>query len=208
MSFESFNLNPSINKAIHHCGYHQPTPIQTNCIPSILAKKDIIASAATGTGKTAAFILPILHHLTSGEISSKIRVLILTPTRELSNQIMDATLQYGKFLKCRVMSLVGGTSYKQQFKALARHVDILVATPGRLLDHMKNHRLDLSHVEMLVLDEADRMLDMGFFEDVEAIANKTSQFRQTLLFSATVNNRIESLFKKFLKNPISINVSG
>lgn len=208
MSFASLNLHSNITKAVSLCGYTKPTPIQSNCIPPILDKRDIIASAETGTGKTAAFILPALHRLTLNNSSNKARLLVLTPTRELAHQIMDAANKYGKFLKLNVISLVGGTSYKQQFKNLSRNVDIIIATPGRLLDHMKNHRLDISQVEMLVLDEADRMLDMGFFDDVEEIAKKTPHNRQTLLFTATVNHRIESLFKKFLKNPVSINITG
>ncbi len=207
MSFTNFNLNPNIAKAIHLCGYTEPTPIQTLCIPDILKRKDMIASAQTGTGKTAAFVLPALHQLSISKSSNKVRVLVLTPTRELANQITDATNKYGKFLQLNIVSLVGGTSYRQQFKKLSRRVDMIIATPGRLLDHMKNHALDLSSVEILILDEADRMLDMGFVDDVSEIASHLPVKRQTLLFSATVDHKITHILKNLLKDPILIDLS-
>lgn len=207
MMFAQLNLNPAIVKAIKVCGYTQPTPIQERSIPEILSGKDIVASAQTGTGKTAAFVLPTLHHLSQSPSHRKARVLILTPTRELANQITTATSTYGKFLRFNVVSLVGGTSYHQQFRNLSRPVDIIVATPGRLIDHITNHRLDLSAIEVLILDEADRMLDMGFIDDIKIIAKKTSTNRQTLLFSATVDNRVTRVINQLLKNPVWINVS-
>src|SRR3990167_1772749 len=206
-TFAQLNLNPAIAKAIKVCGYTQPTPIQARSIPEILNGKDIVASAQTGTGKTAAFILPILHHLSESPSTRKARILILTPTRELANQITQAAATYGKFLRYNIVSLVGGTSYHQQFRNLSRPVDIIVATPGRLIDHMTNHRLDLSAVEILVLDEADRMLDMGFIDDVKDIAKKTSPKRQTLLFSATVDKKLSSVIGQLLKNPVRIDLS-
>lgn len=207
MSFLHMNLNPNISKAINLCGYTKPTPIQARCIPDILNKKDVIASAQTGTGKTAAFVLPALQHLSSKRLNNKPRILVLTPTRELANQITDATNRYGKFLRLNIVSIVGGTSYRQQLKNLSRPVDMIVATPGRLLDHMENHRLDLSGIEMLVLDESDRMLDMGFIDDVREIAKAVPNERQTLLFSATVNDKLSHIIKKLLKNPIRIDLS-
>lgn len=207
MSFSQLNLNPDIAKAIHLCGYKNPTPIQARCIPDILKKKDIIASAQTGTGKTAAFVLPALHHLSQRKSGKRPRILILTPTRELANQITTATQKYGKFLRLNIVSIVGGTSYRQQLKHLSRPVDMIVATPGRLLDHMENHGLDLSGIEMLVLDESDRMLDMGFIDDVKEIAAAMPKDRQTLLFSATLNDRLSHIIKKLLKNPLTIDLS-
>lgn len=207
MSFVQLNLNPNISKAIKICGYTKPTPIQARCIPEILNGKDVIASAQTGTGKTAAFVLPALQKLSAKKSGKKSRVLVLTPTRELANQITDATQKFGKFLRLNIVSLVGGTSYRQQLKNLSHSVDMIVATPGRLLDHMENHFLDLSGIEMLVLDEADRMLDMGFIEDVKKIAAAVSNDRQTLLFSATVNDKLAHIARKLLKNPLRIDLS-
>jgi superfamily II DNA/RNA helicase len=209
MSFEKLNLDPQIFKALQACGYDIPTPIQERSIPEILAGKDVVASAQTGTGKTAAFVLPALHRLTlaSGK-NIKPRVLILTPTRELASQITLAASKYGKFLRFSIISLVGGMPYRQQLKELSRPVDIIVATPGRLLDHMSSGRLDLSEIEMLVLDEADRMLDMGFIDDVKTICNAIPDTRQTLLFSATVDDRLSHIIRQLLKNPVRIDVGS
>lgn len=206
MSFEQLNLDPSIFKAIKACGYTEATPIQARSIPYILSGKDLVASAQTGTGKTAAFVLPALHGLTLTK-ATKPRVLILTPTRELANQITDATAKYGKFLRFNIVSLVGGMPYHQQLRKLSRPVDIVVATPGRLMDHMRSRRLDLSQIEMFVLDEADRMLDMGFIEDIDFIAKSIPQERQTLLFSATFDKRIENVVRRMLKDPVRIALS-
>lgn len=207
-SFLQLNLDQNINKAISICGYTQPTPIQAKSIPSILTGKDLVASAQTGTGKTAAFVLPALHRLSQQKPSKKTRILILTPTRELATQITKAASLYGKFLRFNIVSLVGGMSYYHQIKDLGRGADIIVATPGRLLDHINQKRVDLSHVEMLVLDEADRMLDMGFIDDVQSIAKLTPSQRQTLLFSATVDNKLASVVKHLLKNPTRIDLSN
>lgn len=207
MMFSQLNLNPNISKAIHLCGYREPTPIQARCIPDILDKRDIIASAQTGTGKTAAFVLPALQCLGTKRLHRNPRILILTPTRELANQITHAAYKYGKFLHLNVVSLVGGSSYKQQLKNLSNPVDIIVATPGRLLDHIENYHLNLRNIEMLVLDEADRMLDMGFIEDVLQIVKSTPAERQTLLFSATVSDKLSKSVGRLLKNPIRIDLS-
>ncbi len=207
MTFSELNLAPGIAKAIQACGYTIPTPVQARSIPEILNGKDMVASAQTGSGKTAAFVLPALHRLSEPAPFRKPRVLILTPTRELASQIKDAAAKYGKFIKFFMANLVGGMSYRQQLRDLSRPVDLIVATPGRLLDHMENRRLDLSGIEMLVLDEADRMLDMGFIDDVQTIAKATPNTRQTLLFSATVDNKLDRVIKTILKNPVRINLS-
>lgn len=212
-SFAQLNLDPRISKAIATCGYNTPTPIQSHCIPVILNGKDIVASAQTGTGKTAAFVLPSLHRLSIHQKSltpapRKPRILILTPTRELASQITQAATTYGKFLNLNIISLVGGMSYHQQIRHLSRPVDIIVATPGRLLDHMKSRRIDLSNIETLIFDEADRMLDMGFIDDVKAIAKATPQNRQTLLFSATVDSKLDHIIRQLMQNPTRVDLSG
>lgn len=207
MSFNKFNLDASIAKAIVACGYKQPTPIQIQSIPKILQGHDLVACAQTGTGKTAAFVLPALNHISQPSGSRKVRVLILTPTRELATQIKDSTTRYGKFLRFNMASLVGGMPYRRQISDLSRAVDLIVATPGRLLDHIDNRRLDLKGIEMLIIDEADRMLDMGFIDDVKAIAQMTPQKRQTLLFSATINGKLNQIIKQLLKEPIHIDLS-
>lgn len=207
MSFTQFNLDASIAKAISACGYTQPTPIQSQSIPKIMNGHDIVACAQTGTGKTAAFVLPALQLIRKPSSSRKARVLILTPTRELATQIMESVIRYGKFLSFNKASLVGGMSYHQQLKQLSRRVDLIVATPGRLLDHMQNRRLDLTGIEMLILDEADRMLDMGFIDDVMAIAKVTPRRKQTLLFSATVGGKLSAVIKQLLNEPIHIDFS-
>ena len=189
------NLNPSILKAIVESGYTEPTPIQAEAIPEVLAGHDLMASAQTGTGKTAAFMLPALHRLaTPSAVKSRgPRVLVLTPTRELANQVNDAARKYGKNLRVNTVCILGGMPYPLQNKLLSQPVDILVATPGRLIDHLERGRIDFSRLEMLMLDEADRMLDMGFIDDVEKIAAATPASRQTLLFSATLEGIIGKL---------------
>jgi superfamily II DNA/RNA helicase len=208
LSFTSFNLNTDINKALSACGYTTPTPVQASAIPSIMEGRDVVACAQTGTGKTAAFVLPALNCVSVRITSAKPRVLILTPTRELATQITTATSKYGKFMRVNLASLVGGMPYRQQLRELSRPVDIIVATPGRLMDHMANGRLDLSAIEMLVLDEADRMLDMGFIDDVKDIAAATPKTRQTLLFSATVDDRLSHIVRQILNNPVRIDLSS
>ena len=205
MSFKSFDLNPAILKSIDKCGYTEPTPIQAEAIPKVLAGQDIIASANTGTGKTAAFVLPTLHLLTKKKHYKKQRgqpsVLILTPTRELANQVTQAIRDYGKNLRIFSVSLVGGMPYGPQLRSLSKPIDIVVATPGRLIDHIENRNIDLSAVNMLILDEADRMLDMGFVDEVTKIANFTSKERQTLLFTATWDGKMANLARSLLNDP-------
>ncbi len=205
-TFEQLNLTPEINKALAACGYTTPTPIQAKSIPETLQGRDIVASAQTGTGKTAAFVLPALHQLANSPASNMPSVLILTPTRELATQITEAVSKYGKFMRCNIVSLVGGMPYRQQLRSLSRAIDIVVATPGRLMDHMSNGRLDLSNIKMLILDEADRMLDMGFIDDVKDIASVMPKNRQTLLFSATVDDRLSQIIRQFLKDPVRISI--
>jgi superfamily II DNA/RNA helicase len=206
-TFSQMNLDPSINKAIEICGYTTPTPVQLQTIPKIMNGDDIVACAPTGTGKTAAFVLPALDRLCKQSTVRKPRILVLTPTRELASQITQASIKYGKFMKLNMASLVGGMPYRQQLRDLSRTVDMIVATPGRLLDHMENRRIDLSGIEMLVLDEADRMLDMGFIDDVQAIAKATPSTRQTLLFSATVDGKLGQVVKNLLNNPVRVDLS-
>ena len=206
MSFAQLNLNSNINKAIQVCGYTTPTSIQSQSIPEIIKGNDVVGCAQTGTGKTAAFVLPALHRIAEPKKSNKPRVLILTPTRELARQITDAVTRYGKYLRINITSLLGGMPYHKQIKALSRPLDIIVSTPGRLMDHMERRRVDLSQIEMFILDEADRMLDMGFIDDVKFIANNIPTTRQTLLFSATIDNRISKIINELLKNPVKIEV--
>ncbi|SOD42093.1 DEAD/DEAH box helicase [Nitrosovibrio sp. Nv4] len=210
MSFENLNLHPLILKAIIDSGYTSPTPIQEQAIPELLAGHDIMASAQTGTGKTAAFMLPALHRLaTPSAVHSRgPRVLVLTPTRELALQVSEAAAKYGKHLsRVKVVSILGGMPYPLQNKLLSQSVDILVATPGRLIDHIQRGRIDFSRLEMLVLDEADRMLDMGFIDDVERIASATPATRQTLLFSATLDSAINNVAARLLKSPKRIQIA-
>lgn len=210
MSFENLNLHPLIIKAISDSGYTSPTPIQKQAIPELLAGHDIMASAQTGTGKTAAFMLPALHHLaTPSKFNSRgPRILVLTPTRELALQVSDAANKYGKYLhKLKIVSILGGMPYPLQNKLLSKPVDILVATPGRLIDHIQRGRINFSRLEILVLDEADRMLDMGFIEDVEKIASEIPKDHQTLLFSATLDNSITKVAKRLLNSPKCIQIA-
>jgi len=210
MSFEKLNLHPLILKAVIDSGYTSPTPIQEQAIPELLAGHDIMASAQTGTGKTAAFMLPALHRLASpSKVSGRgPRVLVLTPTRELALQVSEAASKYGKHLaRVRVVSILGGMPYPLQNKLLSQPVEILVATPGRLIDHIQRGRIDFSRLEMLVLDEADRMLDMGFIDDVEKIASATPANRQTLLFSATLDSAIANIAARLLKSPKRIQIA-
>jgi superfamily II DNA/RNA helicase len=207
MTFTQLKLNQKILQAVSACGYEKPTPIQIKAIPSILDGKDIVASAQTGTGKTAAYVLPCLQLLGAQKPRSKPRILILAPTRELAVQITKVIGKYGKFLKPSIASFIGGVSYDRQLKELSRPIDIIIATPGRLMDHMENRRLDLSRIEMLIIDEADRMLDMGFIDAIKTIVKATPKNRQTLLFSATADDKLMSITKNLLKNPVRINIS-
>ncbi len=210
MSFESLNLDSAILRAIEESGYTTPTAIQAQAIPVITSGHDLMASAQTGTGKTAAFMLPALNLLATPHAlkSRGPRILVLVPTRELAAQVNEATRKYGKFIRARTVSIVGGMPYPLQNKLLSQPLDILVATPGRLLDHMERGRIDLTRLQMLILDEADRMLDMGFLPDVERICSQLTAERQTLLFSATLDGDIARIAKQILKNPKTIQVAG
>lgn len=209
MSFENLNLHEDILKAIKGLGHTVPTPIQEQAIPKILEGCDIRASAQTGTGKTAAFILPALNKLItpSAGKSKGPRVLILVPTRELAMQVATEAVKYSKYLsKVKTVCIYGGAPYPIQNRELSRPHEILVATPGRLIDHLEQGRIDFSRLELLILDEADRMLDMGFIDPVKQIANATPKSRQTLLFSATLKGNVLTLSKSLLKDPLEITV--
>ncbi|MFM9835957.1 MAG: DEAD/DEAH box helicase [Methylophilaceae bacterium] len=209
MSFESLNLHPSILRAIEEAGYTTPTPIQAQAIPEIMAGHDIMASAQTGTGKTAGFTLPALNLLATPHASNSRgpRILVLVPTRELAAQVNESARKYGKYIRARTVSIVGGMPYPLQNKLLSQPLDILVATPGRFIDHMERGRIDLTRLQMLILDEADRMLDMGFMPDVERICQALPKERQTLLFSATLDGNIGRIARDILKNPKTIQVA-
>jgi superfamily II DNA/RNA helicase len=203
MSFLSLNLNPAIVQALTVSGYTEPTPVQAKSIPEAVAGHDLMCSAPTGTGKTAAFVLPALQRLSQPAKSGRgPRVLVLTPTRELALQVTSAVEKYSKFMgRVRTGTVLGGMPYPKQRKLLESPLDILVATPGRLIDFIDQGKVDFSRLELLVLDEADRMLDMGFIKPVERIAAATPAGRQTLLFSATLDGNIATLAKRLLKNP-------
>ncbi len=211
MSFSELSLHEALQRAIEATGYTEPTPVQAKAIPAALEGKDIIVSAQTGTGKTAAFMLPALSMLADEprKEGRGPRVLVLTPTRELAQQVTSAAQKYGSELRgVRTVSVLGGMPFPAQNKLLSRPYDIMVATPGRLLDHMSRGRIVFDRLEMLVLDEADRMLDMGFIDDVEQIAASCPPDRQTLLFSATVEDRMAKLAENLLKNPERIAVDA
>jgi len=213
MSFANFGLSDEIIRAVTEHGYTVPTPIQMQAIPAVLAGGDLLAGAQTGTGKTAGFTLPILHLLSDKSIKGPssgrppIRALILVPTRELAAQVEESVRVYGKYLKLSSMIMIGGVNINPQITRLKSRVDILVATPGRLLDHVQQKTLDLSHVEILVLDEADRMLDMGFIRDIKKVLALLPKKRQNLLFSATFSDEIKLLADGLLNQPAMIEVA-
>lgn len=211
MSFSSLGLSAEILRAVSAQGYQTPTPIQQQAIPAILEGKDLMAGAQTGTGKTAAFALPLLHKLQSarGQTGGRKtpRVLVLTPTRELANQVAESFRTYGSHLPLNTVVIFGGVGINPQLKQLTRNVDILVATPGRLNDHLDRQSVDLSRIEAVVLDEADRMLDMGFIHAIKRIMAKLPKARQGLLFSATFPDNIDKLARQFLDRPVSIEVA-
>ncbi len=212
MSFSNLHLNETILKAVKLCGYAAPTPIQDQAIPKALAGQDLIATAQTGTGKTAAFVLPALMRLsvpsTFKKKSKGPRVLVLTPTRELANQVTAAVSTYGKFMRIRSGVILGGMPYFEQQRLLSQPVDLIVATPGRLIDHMERGRIDFSRLELLILDEADRMLDMGFSDAVDTIAAATPASRQTLMFTATMDDAMAKLAQRLLNNPVRVEIDG
>lgn len=207
LSFQDFKLSPNVIMGLSDMGFSNPTPIQEQAIPKILEGKDILASAQTGTGKTAAFAIPMIEKL-SANPKKGIRVLILAPTRELAVQIDEQFWSIGYHSGVSSACVYGGSDWGAQEKAIREGVNVLVATPGRLLDHIKVSKVDFSNLEFLVLDEADRMLDMGFIPDVRSIIHRLPKKRQTLLFSATLSDRIESLSRELTQNPIRINVSS
>lgn len=202
--FSQLNLHPQLVQAVTELGYTTPTPIQSGVIPVMLAGEDVIGQAQTGTGKTAAFSLPILHKLSAGE--DHVQALVVAPTRELALQVARAMHEYGRVREARVLPIYGGQPYGRQIGRLKRGVDIVVGTPGRLLDLMKQKVLDLSRVRTVVLDEADEMLSMGFIEDIEAILKQTADNRQTALFSATMPPEIRRLADQYLHHPQSITI--
>ncbi len=209
MSFQSLGLSAELVRGVHDKGYREPTPVQAQAIPLILEGRDLLARAQTGTGKTAGFTLPMLQRLAARAPSRKrmVRALILTPTRELAAQVAQSVADYGAHLPLRTTILIGGVNIRPQAAALARGVDIVVATPGRLLDHLGQGNLDLTHVELLVLDEADRMLDMGFIHDIRRVLAALPRTKQSLLFSATFTPEIRKLAEGLLRAPAEVAVA-
>jgi superfamily II DNA/RNA helicase len=206
--FNSLGLSPQVLKAVAESGYTTPTPIQAQGIPHVLQRKDVIGIAQTGTGKTASFTLPMIELLARGRAKARMpRSLILEPTRELAAQVAESFEKYGKYNKLSMALLIGGVSFDEQDRKLDRGVDVLIATPGRLLDHVERGKLILSQVNILVIDEADRMLDMGFIPDVERICKLIPFTRQTLFYSATMPPEIQRLTEQFLHQPVKIEVS-
>ena len=210
MPFKSLGLSDKLVQGILATGYTAPTAIQSQAIPTALQGRDIIGCAQTGTGKTAAFVLPILNrlaaHEAAGQVSTGIKALVLTPTRELAGQVEEAVKTYGRFMRLRTLAIYGGVGYGPQLQALQRGVDFVVATPGRLIDLMNSRRIDLSKIEVLVLDEADRMMDMGFIPDVRKIVAQIPKERQTLMFSATMSREIRELTASIQRQPQVIQI--
>ncbi len=208
MYFSSLGLHPELIKAIEAAGYTEPTPVQAASIPAAIAGDDLLVSSQTGSGKTAAFMLPCLHRLAQPSAGRQPRVLVLTPTRELAAQVLRAADTYGRFLSVRSAGIVGGTPMGIELRMLKQKVDVIVATPGRLLDHIRRNSIDLSKLEVLVLDEADRMLDMGFIEDIELIISKAPATRQTLLFSATLEGIVGALAQRVTRNARRVQITS
>src|SRR5215467_14870435 len=206
MGFSKFGLSQPMIEGVKAMGYTEPTPIQLRAIPLVLEGQDVIGSAQTGTGKTAAFALPILSHL--GQHERQPRLLVLEPTRELAAQVETAIRDFARYTDLRVAVVFGGVGYGAQNEALRSGVDIIVATPGRLLDHLRQGTCRLDHVKFLVLDEADRMLDMGFLPDVRRIIERCPRERHTSLFSATIPVQIETLIKWAMRNPQTIEIGA
>jgi ATP-dependent RNA helicase RhlE len=211
MTFESLGLSPALVRALAEIGYETPTGIQTEAIPLAMAGHDLLGGAQTGTGKTAAFALPMLHRLSATSVPGaprKIRALVLTPTRELAVQVHDSIRTYGKHAKLASTVIYGGAGMSPQIEAMRRGVDILVATPGRLIDHIERGTARLGEVELLVLDEADRMLDMGFLPAIKRILNRLPSKRQTMLFSATFEDSIKALAMEFMREPREVQIAA
>ncbi len=234
MTFESLGLHPLVLKALTDAGYTEPTPVQQQALPAAIAGRDLLVSSQTGSGKTAAFMLPSLHKLASAPVEAapgktpnqlaqasrargerprfapaRPKMLVLTPTRELALQVTTATDKYGIHMRrVKAVSILGGMPYPKQMQLLSRNPEILVATPGRLIDHMESGKIDFSALEILVLDEADRMLDMGFIDDIERIIGKTPETRQTMLFSATLDGMVGNMARRITKDPQLIQIAG
>ena len=236
MTFEALGLHASVLKALTEAGYTKPTPVQAQAVPAAIEGRDLLVSSQTGSGKTAAFMLPALHKFAAAAEqqapaagktpnqeaqSAKARgdrprfkaaqpkMLVLTPTRELALQVTTATDKYGSYMKrVKAISILGGMPYPKQMQLLAKNPEILVATPGRLIDHMESGKIDFSLLEILVLDEADRMLDMGFIDDIEKIVDATPESRQTMLFSATLDGVVGNMAKRITRNPMIIQIAG
>src|ERR1700752_1536994 len=208
MSFSQLGLSEKVLAAVQAAGYTKPTPIQDQAIPHVLARRDVLGIAQTGTGKTAAFTLPMITRLENGRARARMpRTLILEPTRELAAQVQESFEKYGAGQKLNVALVIGGVSFDEQDAKLTRGVDVLIATPGRLLDHFERGRLLLTGVELLVIDEADRMLDMGFIPDIERICKLVPFTRQTLFFTATMPSEIRRITEQFLHNPARVEVA-
>ena len=209
MTFEQMQLAAPILKALGRCGHSKPTTVQELAIPKVLAGRDLLASAPTGTGKTAAFMLPALQRLAvrAADATPGVRVLVLSPTRELADQTTRVARQYGEFLDVHSVAIVGGMPFGDQIRALSQSPDIIVGTPGRLIDHIWRGRIVLSNVEMLVIDEADRMLELGFIDAVNFISEAMPETCQTVLFAATLSGEAAGLAKKYLKNPERVEVA-
>jgi superfamily II DNA/RNA helicase len=235
MTFETLGLHTSVLKALVEAGYTKPTPVQEQAVPAALQGRDLMVSSQTGSGKTAAFMLPALHKFALAEQDSQSgaktanqerqsarargdrprfqpaqpKMLVLTPTRELALQVTNATAKYGSNLRrVRAVSILGGMPYPKQMQLLAKNPEILVATPGRLIDHMESGKINFSQLEILVLDEADRMLDMGFIEDIEKIVDATPETRQTMLFSATLDGVVGNMAKRITRDPLVIQITS
>ena len=207
--FHDLELAPEVLRAVEEKGYTRPTPIQAEAIPALLEGRDLVGGSQTGTGKTAAFCLPMLTRLAEHNHEKWPRALILEPTRELANQVYDQLELYGKYLNLKVALIYGGVKYGRQREQLEAHADIVVATPGRLIDHLQQKNLALRQLEILVLDEADRMLDMGFLPDVRRILDQcATKNRQSLLFSATIPSAIDRLSQKMLVDPVEVKIGG
>ncbi|WP_020157932.1 MULTISPECIES: DEAD/DEAH box helicase [Methylobacter] len=211
MSFDQLGLTEGLLKAVAEQGYTMPTPVQQQAIPLILEGRDVLAGAQTGTGKTAGFTLPLLQRLTADPSQARkprpVRALILAPTRELAVQVHESVKTYGKYLPLYAEAIYGGVNINAQIRNLRRGCDIIIATPGRLIDHVLQKNVDLSRVEILVLDEADRMLDMGFMPDIRKILSWLPEARQNLLFSATYSNEIKTLAASVLRDPVEVEVA-
>lgn len=207
MHFKKFNLHPHVTAGVTAAGYVEPTPIQTQAIPSVMEGRDVMGLAQTGTGKTAAFALPILHRLMQGD-RGHVRALVIAPTRELAEQIHESIIALGKQTRIRSVTVYGGVNINPQIEKLKRGVEVVVACPGRLLDHIGQGTIDLSRIEVLVLDEADQMFDMGFFPDIRRILKQLPPKRQTLLFSATMPDEIRKLAHEVLTDPVTVQVGN